>query len=498
MMSESVLDVAVVGGGINGAGIAADASGRGLKVGLYEADDFASATSSASSKLIHGGLRYLEHYEFRLVRKALAEREIMLKKAPFIVWPMRFCLPDRPHFRPAWMIRAGLFLYDNLGQRTRLPASQHIVFDNDSVLKREISQGFMYSDCWGDDARLVIVNIMDAAERGAEVRNRCKVLKAERIDGLWQLDILDLQTQHHFQRTSKVLVNAAGPWVNQFFNLSLSITSPCAIRLVKGSHLVVPRVHDQDLAYILQNQDGRIVFVLPYLDRFSIIGTTDVEFTGDPRKVEIDDDEFTYLLGVYNQHFQHQLCRNDVVWTFSGVRSLYDDLSQSPQMLTRDYILKMDNPENQAPLLSVFGGKLTTYRVLAQAAVNKFSGYFPKIGPAWTAKSVLPGGENIESYTDVEHELSQRFSWMDTFTVHRLASTYGSRVWVWLVDVIENTDLGRIFGQGLSQKEVDYLIEVEFVQCAEDLLWRRTKLGLYLSQSQQNELSEYIAQYDRY
>lgn len=491
-MNESVLDVAVVGGGINGAGIAADASGRGLKVGLYEAGDFASATSSASSKLIHGGLRYLEQHEFQMVRKSLAEREVMLKKAPFIVWPMRFCLPHRPHLRPAWIIRIGLFLYDNLSRRTSLPASKHVHFGVNSVLKSEITQGFEYSDCWGDDARLVILNIIDAAERGAEVRNRCKVIKVERVDGLWQLDIIDLQTKICFQRRCKVLVNAAGPWVNQFFDLSSSIASPCSIRLVKGSHLVVPKVYQQNLAYILQNHDDRIVFVLPYLDRFSIIGTTDIEYHGDPHNVTISEDETTYLIDIYNDYFNHQLSRDDVIWTFSGVRSLCDNTSQSAQLLTRDYLLEMDAPQGVAPLLSIFGGKITTYRVLAQAAVDKLTAFFPEIGPTWTENSVLPGGENIGSYTDVEQQLVQRFTWMDSFTAHRLASTYGSRVWVWLQDVTENADLGRIFGQGLTQKEVDYLIDVELVQCAEDLLWRRTKLGLYLDCNQQQILSEYI------
>lgn len=493
-MKETVLDLVIVGGGINGAGIAVDAAGRGLTVCLYDENDFASATSSASSKLIHGGLRYLEHFEFFLVRKSLAEREIMLKKAPFLIWPMRFCLPHRPQLRPVWLIRAGLFLYDNLGGATQLPGCKTVYFAERSVLKKDLFQGFEYSDCWVDDARLVIVNIMDAKERGAQVHNRCKVVKVERKNGLWELDIVDVLTQEHFIRLCKVLINATGPWVEQFFDLGPSITSPCSIRLVKGSHLVVPKVHDEERAYILQNEDGRIVFVLPYLDKFSIIGTTDIEYTGDPRDVAICEDEITYLLDVYNLHFKHQLCPNDVLWTFSGVRPLYDDASGSAQKVTRDYRLELnDNHADEAPLLSVFGGKLTTYRVLAQTAVNKLAPFFPDMKGAWTSESVLPGAQGITSYLDVERQLSQRFSWMDTFTAHRLATGYGSRVWVFLDNVIKKSDLGQSFGHGLSEIEIDYLIHVEFAQSAEDVLWRRTKLGLYLSKEQQKQVSEYIS-----
>ncbi|SKA51831.1 glycerol-3-phosphate dehydrogenase [Enterovibrio nigricans] len=493
-MSNDVFDVLVVGGGINGAGIAADAAGRGLTVGLYDAADFASATSSASSKLIHGGLRYLEHYEFRLVREALAEREVLLRKAPFLVKPMRFRLPHRPHLRPAWMIRAGLFLYDHLSTRTTLPASKGIRFDEASVLKPEIKTGFEYSDCWVDDARLVILNVMDAAERGAEVRNRCKVVRAERTDGLWEIDVFDEQTQTRFTRKGKALVNAAGPWVKHFFDENTSEMSPRNIRLIKGSHIVVPRVHEESSAYILQNEDGRIVFVLPYLDRFSVIGTTDVEFHGDPRKVDIEDKEIAYVLDVYNQHFKKPLNKDDIVWTFSGVRPLCDDESSSPQAITRDYTLVLDAEADSAPLLSVFGGKLTTYRKLAQAAVSQLAPFFPDCGEAWTATQALPGGEDISSYKDVAHALHIQFPWMDDFMVNRLATTYGNRAWVWLGDVVEEADLGKRFGVSLSQREIDYLTTAEYAQTAEDILWRRTKLGLYLSADEQSEVTDYLAQ----
>ncbi|OEE82551.1 glycerol-3-phosphate dehydrogenase [Enterovibrio norvegicus FF-162] len=493
-MSTEMLDILVVGGGINGAGIAADAAGRGLKVGLFEADDFASATSSASSKLIHGGLRYLEHYEFRLVSEALAEREVLLRKVPFLAWPMRFRLPHRPHLRPAWMIRAGLFLYDHLGKRTSLPASTGIKFGVDSVLKPEITQGFEYSDCWVDDARLVVLNIMDAAEHGAEVRNRCKVTKATRLADHWEVEIVDQLTQVRFVRHCKVLVNAAGPWVKQFYDDSTTLTSPRGIRLIKGSHIVVPKVHNESAAYILQNEDGRIVFVLPYLDRFSLIGTTDVEHHDDPRKASIDDNEIAYLLKVFNQHFLKSLTPEDVVWTYSGVRPLCDDESDSPQAVTRDYTLELDGNGGNAPILSVFGGKLTTYRKLAQAAVNKLEPFFTEMGKSWTADSVLPGGEDIASFSDVEAELTRRFSWMDAMTANRLATTYGSRVWVWFDGVEQASDLGQSLGCGLTQKEVDYLMAAEYVQTVDDLLWRRTKLGLYLTEQEQSQVGDYVAQ----
>lgn len=491
--SDDILDVIVVGGGINGAGIAADASGRGLRVGLYDAADFASATSSASSKLIHGGLRYLEHYEFRLVSEALAEREVILKKAPHLAWPMRFRLPHRPHLRPAWMIRIGLFLYDHLGKRTTLPGSKGIRFGQDSALKPEMTQGFEYSDCWVDDARLVILNVMEAAERGAEVRNRCKVTHAERQDGIWQVTLHDARSDSTFTRQAKVLVNAAGPWVKAFYEQGMSLPSPRGIRLIKGSHVVVPRVHQEECAYILQNEDGRIVFVLPYLDRFSVIGTTDVEYTGDPREVAIEDKEIDYLLSVYNQHFNAPLAKEDVVWTYSGVRPLCDDESDSPQAITRDYTLDLDANGGDAPLLSIFGGKLTTYRKLARAAVNKLTPFFTDMGEDWTADSALPGGEGITSFRDVQDKLSMTYPWMDGFTTHRLATTYGSRVWVWLDGVSEAHDLGQSFGHGLSAREVDYLVAEEYVQTAEDLLWRRTKLGLYLSSDEQGRVADYLA-----
>ena len=320
-------DLIVIGGGINGAGIAVDAAGRGLSVLMLEANDLACATSSASSKLIHGGLRYLEHYEFRLVSEALAEREVLLKMAPHLAIPMRFRLPHRPHLRPAWMIRIGLFMYDHLGKRTSLPGSNGLRFGSESVLKPEIVRGFEYSDCWVDDARLVLANAQMVEKKGGEVKTRTRATAARRENGLWIVEAEDIDTGEKFSWKARGLVNATGPWVKQFFDDGMHLPSPYGIRLIKGSHIVVPRVHTQKQAYILQNEDKRIVFVIPWMDEFSIIGTTDVEYKGDPKNVEIDESEVNYLLKVYNAHFKKQLSRDDVVWTYSGVRPLCDDES---------------------------------------------------------------------------------------------------------------------------------------------------------------------------
>lgn len=491
--NNEVLDLIVVGGGINGAGIAADAAGRGLSVGLYEAQDFASATSSASSKLIHGGLRYLEHYEFRLVGEALAEREVLLKKIPHIARPMRFRLPHRPHLRPAWMIRAGLFLYDHLGKRTTLPASCGLKFGADSVLVPEITKGFEYSDCWVDDARLVILNAMEVAQRGGEVRNRCMVEAAERDGKLWRVTVRNTLTGEVFERRCHALVNAAGPWVKAFYDQSLALPSPRNIRLIKGSHIVVPRVHGEEQAYILQNEDNRIVFVIPYLDRFSIIGTTDVEYNGDPREVAIDDNEIGYLLDVYNNHFVNKLGRDDVVWTYSGVRPLCDDESDSPQAITRDYTLELEQEGQQAPLLSIFGGKLTTYRKLAETAMAKLAPFFPQMQQPWTADAYLPGGESGFDAKAQAADLQQRFPWLETVAAERMATNYGNRSTGLFEGVTSEADMGQHFGAGFYAKELNYLLRYEFVQQADDVLWRRSKLGLYLDQEQQQQVADYIA-----
>ena len=493
--SPPTLDMIVIGGGINGAGIAADAAGRGLSVGLYEANDFASATSSASSKLIHGGLRYLEHYEFRLVSEALAEREVILRKAPHIAWPMRFRLPHRPFLRPAWMIRCGLFLYDNLGKRTTLPGSKTVNLAKSGLLKPEMKTGFEYSDCWVDDARLVLLNVLAAKENNAEVRNYCRVEKAHREGGIWHVTIHDVTTDQRFERRAKALVNAAGPWVKQFFDEGLDQTSPRNIRLIKGSHIVVPSIHDETQAHILQNKDNRIVFMIPYLDKFSIIGTTDVEYKGDPRKVSISEEEVDYLIDVVNQHFVQQLNKDDVVWSFSGVRPLCDDESDSPQAITRDYTLELDAEYDQAPLLSVFGGKLTTYRKLGEAALNKLTPFLPEMGKDWTANQTLPGGNFSCSREQLVKMIHAKYSWASEAMLLRYVTQFGTQTW----DLMEGTnsveDLGHCFSEqasGVYQREIDYLMNHEMALTDEDILWRRTKLGLYMNEEEKIALAEYL------
>tara|TARA_R100001244_G_scaffold40887_1_gene36777 strand:- start:4189 stop:5673 length:1485 start_codon:yes stop_codon:yes gene_type:complete len=480
-----------VGGGINGVGIAADAAGRGLSVFLCEKDDLAQHTSSASSKLIHGGLRYLEHYEFRLVREALAEREVLLAKAPHIVKPMRFILPHRPHLRPAWMIRAGLFLYDHLGKREQLPASRSLRFGAGSPLKTEIERGFEYSDCWVDDARLVVLNAMAAREQGAHVHTRTRCISARRSKGLWHIN-LERADGSLYSIRARSLVNAAGPWVARFINDDLKQNSPYGIRLIQGSHIIVAKLFDGEQAYILQNEDRRIVFAIPYLERFTMIGTTDREYQGDPANVTISNEETDYLLQVVNAHFKQQLQRADIVHSFAGVRPLCDDESDEPSAVTRDYTLALSGNPGEAPLLSVFGGKLTTYRKLAESALTQLAPYFPKMRASWTATAPLPGAENLESQSALVEALCARFGWLPTSLARRWASCYGSRVWILLKGVLNLSDLGEHLGGGLYTREVDYLCREEWAMDAADILWRRSKLGLFTTPTQQARLKHYL------
>ncbi|MCK9799984.1 glycerol-3-phosphate dehydrogenase [Pseudomonas sp. MAFF 302030] len=491
-----VYDVAVIGGGINGVGIAADAAGRGLSVFLCEKDDLASHTSSASSKLIHGGLRYLEHYEFRLVREALAEREVLLAKAPHIVKPMRFVLPHRPHLRPAWMIRAGLFLYDHLGKREKLAGSKSLKFGADSPLKAEISKGFEYSDCWVDDARLVVLNAMAARENGAHVHTQTRCVSARRIKGLWHLH-LERSDGSLLSIRAKALVNAAGPWVAKFIKDDLKLDSPYGIRLIQGSHLIVPKLYEGEHAHILQNEDQRIVFTIPYLNRFTLIGTTDREYTGDPAKVSITDGETDYILKVVNAHFKKQLSRDDIVHTYSGVRPLCNDESDNPSAVTRDYTLALSGNADEAPLLSVFGGKLTTYRKLAESALAQLAPYFKHAKPSWTAQATLPGGENMSTPQALAEALRQKFEWIPSEIAQRWASTYGSRTWRMLEGVESLNDLGEHIGGGLYTREVDYLCSEEWATTAQDILWRRSKLGLFTTPTEQEKLAAYLGKVEQ-
>lgn len=491
---QDILDLFVIGGGINGTGIANDAAGRGLRVALSEQRDLASATSSASSKLIHGGLRYLEHREFRLVREALHEREVLLRKAPHIVWPMRFILPHQPHLRPAWMIRAGLFLYDHLSQRDNLPASRGLRFGVDSPLQPSIKRGFEYSDCWVDDARLVILNAMQARENGADIQvgSRCIGAKAE--DGIWHITLEDVTTGKRQTRHAKALVNAAGPWVEHVVREGMQRDSRYGVRMIQGSHIVVPRLNGDERAYILQNRDRRIVFVLPYQQDYSLIGTTDVRYQGDPAQVSASRQEIDYLLEVVNQHFTHTLTHQDVIATFSGVRPLCDDESADPSAMTRDYTLDLD--ARDAPLLSVFGGKITTYRKLAEAALEQLSPYFQNIGEAWTAGVALPGGD-IDSREAFAMRLVRDYPFLGEARARRFASSYGSLCLRFLQGKTDEAQLGEAFGAGLTQAEVDYLVRDEWARSTDDILWRRTKLGLRLDAAQQERLTTYLERHRR-
>lgn len=472
-------DLAIVGGGINGAGIAADAARRGLRVLLCEQSDFASATSSASSKLVHGGLRYLEHYEFRLVREALAEREVLLRMAPHLVRPQRFVMPHAPHLRPAWMIRAGLFLYDHLGTRTTLPASRRVDIDAEpalrAALRPEFHTAFEYSDCTVDDARLVVANLLAAREHGAEVVNYTRCERASVVDGLWQLQLHDGNGSRRVR--ARALVNAAGPWAQEFLEQRARQRSPYQVRLVQGSHLVLPRLHDDPRALIVQNADRRVVFVIPWLD-FTVVGTTDREYAGDPSQVRISDEETQYLLDVANRHLQRTVRREDILSSWSGVRPLCDDESGDPSAVTRDYTLSLSTDAG-APLLTVFGGKLTTYRRLALSALEQLAPFFPR-RPA-LPPAPLPGGD-LGDATPAAYAaaLHAEFPWLPPALATRWTAAYGSRARALVGDARALADLGTCFGHDLYAREVEYLCTQEWAVTAGDVLWRRSKLGMYL------------------
>ncbi|MSP49315.1 MAG: glycerol-3-phosphate dehydrogenase [Alphaproteobacteria bacterium] len=475
-----VFDLLVIGGGINGAGIARDAQGRGLKTLLVEARDLASATSSASSKLIHGGLRYLEQYEFRLVREALIEREVLLRMAPHIVRPLAFVLPHRPHLRPAWMIRLGLFLYDRLGGRECLAGSYGIDCRSHAFgrpLASAITRAFVYSDCWVDDARLVVLNARDAADRGAEVRTRTRCVETRREGGIWRARLV-ADDGAGSEVAARALVNAAGPWVNEVLGQVVHANSPKHVRLIKGSHIVVPRLHDGPQAYILQNEDRRIVFVLPYEDRFSLIGTTDEPFTGDPASVAITSAETSYLCEVVTRHFRARVAPEDVVWSYAGVRPLHDDAHVEAAQVTRDYAFDLDLAGG-APLLSIFGGKLTTFRKLAEHALDRLAPHLPGMGLAWTKGATLPGGAMANADFDAFlADLVARHPWLSA--PRRIARAYGTETARIVGDAKGREDLGRDFGQGFTERELAYLAEREWARMPDDVLWRRSKLGLHL------------------
>jgi glycerol-3-phosphate dehydrogenase len=492
-------DLCVIGGGINGVGIAREAAGRGLSVLLVEAQDLAQGTSSASTKLIHGGLRYLEMGEFKLVRESLKEREILMRAAPHLVIPLEFVLPHVTGLRPKWMISLGLWLYDHLAGRKKLSKSAAVsLWDSllGEPLQKDYRDGFKYSDCWTDDARLVAINAVDAKARGAEILTRTACVQIATVEGsdLWYVSLKDFRTGDEFQISAKMVVNAAGPWVRGILEASNLVREQTpGVRLVKGSHMIVPRLHDGDHAYILQQPDKRIVFVIPYQKDYSLIGTTDEAFEGDAAKPVISQNERDYLCAAVNRFFERQIEPSDAPWTYSGVRALLDDGKNDARTVTRDYKLDLDT-SRAAPILSVFGGKLTTYRKLSEHAVDKITGQSKNRG--WTEKAPLPGGD-IEK-GDMEAYLAQQqkiYSFLPEDLLHRYVYSYGTRMDVMLENVQTLRDMGRDFGGGLYEAEVLYLVAHEFAKSAEDILWRRTKLGLHLEKKSMLALESAMPDY---
>ncbi|WMT90825.1 glycerol-3-phosphate dehydrogenase [Pelagibacterium sp. H642] len=487
------VDLFIIGGGINGSGIARDAAGRGFSVFLAEMDDLASGTSSASTKLIHGGLRYLEHYEFRLVREALIEREILWSMAPHIIWPLRFVLPHHKGLRPKWLLRLGLFLYDHLGGRKRLPPTATRDLTQDplgKVLKPGHTTAFEYSDCWVDDARLVVLNARDAAARGATIRTWTKVVGARREGGLWHIEIVDKSTGTQETITAKMLVNAAGPWVEQVLGSAHSH----AVRLVKGSHIVVRRLYDDPRCFFFQNSDGRIFFAIPYERDFTLIGTTDADFSGDPAEASISEAEIDYLIAAANGYFASEIGRDDIVWTYSGVRPLYDDGASKAQEATRDYVLKVTGEGEEPKLLTVIGGKITTYRRLAEAALEHVESALGTRKSKWTAGAQLPGGAfGVNGFGTEVAGLKERYGFLSGSEAEKLIRRYGTEAQVILGSAESADDLGHDFGAGLYAAEVDFLMRNEWARTVEDILWRRTKYGLHAERIDVGALEAYLA-----
>ena len=498
------LDMIVVGGGINGVGIARDAAGRGCKVLLCERDDLGQHTSSASTKLIHGGLRYLENYEFRLVRESLMEREVLLRGAPHIIWPMRFILPHHKGLRPAWMLRLGLFLYDHIGGREMLPPTRRVPFHkggtenlHHSVIEDEFGFGFEYSDCWVEDSRMVTLAAMDAQEKGADIRTRTTCRALERQGDNWRV-LLEDRYGNKTWVASRSVVNAAGPWVDDILATSPARQNSRRVRLIKGSHIVVDQLYDGDHAYILQNADGRIAFTIPYERNFTLIGTTDVTIDGEPGGVTISDEEIGYLCELVNGYFRKNVSAEDVVWSYSGVRPLFDDQNDNASVVTRDYVFDLSPETDGAPLLSIFGGKLTTFRKLAEQAVEKLA---PRLhargvtlGKAWTKEASLPGGDIADA--DFEQFLSTQINRYPEFSqdyLRRLARAYGTRMGKLIDKATSFDELGRHFGAGLTEAEVYYLVENEYALTADDILWRRSKLGLHMTAKERSAFDRWFA-----
>ncbi|GAA2846160.1 homodimeric glycerol 3-phosphate dehydrogenase (quinone) [Aminobacter aminovorans] len=496
MSRPEIHDIFVIGGGINGCGIARDAVGRGYSVYLAEMNDLASGTSSYSTKLIHGGLRYLEHYEFRLVREALMEREVLWKNAPHIIWPMRFVLPYAKGLRPAWLIRLGLFLYDHIGGRKLLPPTRTLDMHSDAAgkpLKPMFSRAFEYSDGWVNDARLVVLNARDAADKGAVIRTRAKVTSARRDNGHWNIRVEDLRSGQVEEVQARLIVNAAGPWIDHVLTQTVGQNNVHNVRLVQGSHIVVTKKFDDPRAYFFQNKDGRIIFAIPYEEDFTLIGTTDQDYEGDPHTARISQAEITYLCDAASEYFAEPVRPDDIVWTYSGVRPLYDDGASKAQEATRDYVLKADAGEGRAPIVNIFGGKITTYRRLAESMLEIIEKHLGKKGKPWTANAALPGGEFDATGFDAEVvKLKSAYPFLDMRLARRLTRLYGTRAKALLGLAKSEADLGRNFGADLYEAEVRYLVAHEWAVSGEDVLWRRTKRGLKLSKEQAASLDEFL------
>jgi glycerol-3-phosphate dehydrogenase len=501
--SGAPYDLAIVGGGINGCGIARDAAGRGYSVYLCEAGDLANGTSSSSTKLIHGGLRYLEYYEFRLVREALMEREVLWSIAPHIVRPLRFVLPLHRGLRPAWFLRLGLYLYDHIGGRRRLPATATLdlaTAEEGRPLKPgTFTKAFAYADCWVDDARLVVLNARDAADRGATIATRTALVAAERRDGAWAVTVRDRRSGATHVTHARALVNAAGPWAANVLACCGDIGPRPRTRLVQGSHIVVPKLFDHAASYIFQNADGRIVFAIPYERDFTLIGTTDRDFTGDPYEAAITPGEIAYLCEAASAYFVTPIAPADIVWTYAGVRGLVDDGATAAQAATRDYVLDVDAPPGAAPMLTIFGGKITTYRRLAEQALAKLD---PHLSPAdgltagWTGRAPLPGGDfatDATAFAALVARLRSDFPFLDAAAAERYARAYGTRASAMLGGATSAADLGRDFGASLTEAEIAYLRRHEWADTAEDVLWRRSKLGLHMTADERRAVADHMA-----
>jgi glycerol-3-phosphate dehydrogenase len=496
---DRIFDLAIIGGGVNGCGIARDAAGRGNSVFLCEMNDLASGTSSWSTKLVHGGLRYLEYYEFRLVREALIEREILWQIAPHIIRPLRFVLPHHDGLRPAWLLRLGLFLYDHIGGRHLLPPTRSVDLRRDEVGKplvpNRYTKGFEYSDCFVDDARLVVLTARDAADRGAEIRTRTRAVDIRQEHGIWQVTVENAFSGERSIIRARVLVNAGGPWVEQVLAAGAGVNARAKVRLVQGSHIVVRKLYEHDRAYMFQNSDGRIVFVIPYQDDFTLIGTTDRDYDGDPAKVKATSEEINYLCDAVSEYLAKPVRPEDVVWTYAGVRPLYDDGASDAKAATREYVFELDTPGG-APLLSIYGGKITTHRRLAEEALEKLAPYLDgnKAREGWTGKTPLPGGDmDVSAVAALSAELVRNHPFLTAAHANRLAHAYGTRASKVLGSAKSAGDLGQSFGASLTEAEVRYLMSTEWACTAEDIVWRRSKLGLRLAPLEIAAIDDWIS-----